>query len=789
MTGHEVIELKHTAFEHYFSHLNPYQREAVFAVNGPVLMLAGAGSGKTTAIISRIVNMVYFGDGYNKADDAIFEDDAQYLQSYLNATAAEDIDRLRDILAISPIMPWNILAITFTNKAAGELKERLSRQLGEELAVQINASTFHSACVRILRRNISLLGFQSDFAIYDTDDGRRLMKNCMKEAGVDEKNFSVRTILNEISHAKDSLISPEQMEKEAEGNYRKKTYAKLYMMYQQRLRDSNAIDFDDIIYDTVMLFRQFPDTLSYYQNRFRYVLVDEYQDTNYAQYQLISLLTHNSRNLCVVGDDDQSIYRFRGATIENILGFEKEFPDCRVIRLEQNYRSTQNILNAANNVIANNTARKDKHLWCDAGDGEKIIWYEASSARDEAQHIVNEIEHDVENNGTYGNHAILYRMNAQSNQIEQILIQQGIPYHIYGGLRFYDRLEIRDIIAYLSIIENPNDMIRLERIINAPRRGIGPATLNAVREISHDLERTPLEVMRDADRYPVLSKKKSALQSFSTIWDTLIQTAQESSMETLLDTLLEITGYGEMLTEQGDEGQGRLENIEELKSSMHEYETENPEASLGGFLEEIALYTDVDRYEGEEDSVTLMTIHSAKGLEFECVYLIGMEDGIFPSDRNINIPEELEEERRLAYVAITRAKHHLTITTANNRYLFGQNMHNAPSLFLKEINPSLIEKKRSRSLMTLNETNRRSTSSILSSHSLHNQIYGTQHKKENTNIPSYQIGDRVRHQKFGDGTILAVTALSGDMMLEIGFDSVGTKRIMAKYGKVEKINN
>ena len=695
MTEQQCIALKRKAFQTYFSSLNEQQQKAVFSVNGPVLVLAGAGSGKTTAIISRIVNMIYFGDGYAKADGFLPEEDAVWLQDYIDGKAETDVERLREILAIVPIRPWNILAITFTNKAAGEMRARLASTLGEEIAASVNASTFHSACVRILRRSITLLGYDSDFAIYDADDARRLMKNCLADVNVSEKQFPPRSVIQEISRAKDAMISPAEMLEDAGGDYRKMMIAKLYGVYQQHLRASNALDFDDIIYLTVELFRRFPEELAKYQYRFPYVLVDEYQDTNHAQYQLISLLTHASGNLCVVGDDDQSIYRFRGATIENILGFEEEFPQCTVIRLEQNYRSTQNILDAANSVIANNDGRKSKHLWTDAGAGEKITWYKAADESDESAYVSKKILENVKQGAKYGDHAILYRMNAQSNMLERALVRSGVPYRIYGGTRFYDRKEIRDIIAYMSIVENPNDRVRFERIVNEPKRGIGDATLSLLQDITQDLHLSPLEVMRNADQYPVLSKKMNALKKFAVMWDELIEAERELPLEKFLDVVLEKTGYRAALEQMGEEGTFRLENVEELKSSILTYQNEAEEPSLGGFLEEISLYTDVDKYEPEQDVVMLMTVHSAKGLEFQNVFLVGMEQGVFPGNRSLDSREDLEEERRLAYVALTRAKKKLTLTTAASRMLFGMTMRNLPSQFLTEIDRQLIEQETS----------------------------------------------------------------------------------------------
>ena len=786
MTEAECIALKQQAFRKYFHSLNEQQQQAVFSVNGPVLVLAGAGSGKTTAIISRIVNMIYFGDGYAQADGYLPEEDAVWLQAYIDGKEPEDVERLREILAIAPIRPWNILAITFTNKAAGEMRARLASTLGEELASSVHASTFHSACVQILRRSIERLGYGSDFAIYDADDSRKLMKSCLADCNVSEKQFPPRGIVQEISNAKDAMISPEEMWEDAGEDYRKQTVARLYAAYQRHLRESNALDFDDIIYLTVELFRRFPEELAKYQYRFPYVLVDEYQDTNHAQYQLISLLTHASGNLCVVGDDDQSIYRFRGATIENILGFEEEFPDCTVIRLEQNYRSTQNILDAANSVIANNTGRKSKHLWTNAGAGEKITWYRAADESDESAYVSDTILKQVKAGEKYSDHAILYRMNAQSNMLERALVHKGIPYRIYGGTRFYDRKEIKDILAYMSIVENPNDRVRSERIVNEPKRGIGNATLALLLQISQDLHLSPLEVLQNVEQYPALSKKKTALKKFAELWEELITAEREQPLEQFLETILEKTGYHGMLESMGEEGTFRLENIEELKTSILTYQNEAEEASLGGFLEEISLYTDVDKYEPDQDTVMLMTVHSAKGLEFRNVFLVGMEQGVFPGNRSLSTPQDLEEERRLAYVALTRAKEKLTLTTAASRMLFGMTMRNPPSQFLEEIDKSLLEEKTSRrqSKRGIPAGNAESVQSISL---LQQQMAASKKRVYQAQPKEFHVGERVRHAVFGDGTVLSITKMANDAMLEVGFDQVGTKRLMASHPKIKKL--
>ena len=782
MTETECIALKRSAFETYFQELNAQQRQAVFSVTGPVLVLAGAGSGKTTAIIQRIVNMIYFGDGYMQADAYLSAEDTAWLQEYREGTVPADLERMREILAVRPIRPWNILAITFTNKAAGEMRARLASTLGEEMAGQVNASTFHSACVRILRRSIALLGYGNDFVIYDTDDAKRLMKNCLAENNVSEKQFPPRTVIQEISRAKDAMISPEQMQEDSAGDYRKMMIAKLYAAYQRHLQESNALDFDDIIYLTVELFQKHPEELEKYQDRYRYVLVDEYQDTNHAQYQLVSLLTRQNKNLCVVGDDDQSIYRFRGATIENILGFEAEFPNCSVIRLEQNYRSTQTILDAANSVIANNEGRKEKHLWTELGTGDKIVWYQADDEADEAAYVVESIQKSVKNGGTYGENAILYRMNAQSNALERVLIRKDIPYRIYGGTRFYDRKEIRDMIAYMSIVENPSDIVRFGRIVNEPKRGIGDATVALIENITSDLHVSPLEVMQNVDDYPVLSKKAQALKKFAQMWTDLQNASLKMTLEEFLDYLLDKTGYRTAMQALGEEGELRLENIEELKSSMHTYEESAEEATLSGFLEEISLYTDVDKYEPDQDVVMLMTVHSAKGLEFSNVYLVGMEQGVFPGMRSMDAKDDVEEERRLAYVALTRAKKHLTISTTSSRMLFGMTMRNLPSQFLKEIDSSLIAVEKKQRPFGQKAVSR--APEPVQSMFLQRQMTAQKSAKPSpSGTIDLRVGDRIRHKTFGEGTILSMEKMGNDTMLEIGFDLVGTKKIMANFAR------
>lgn len=783
------INAKKRALEKYFDKLNPEQKKAVFTVNGPVLVLAGAGSGKTSVLVNRCVNMIYFGNAYLSEDvpAGISDDDIAFLNAYADGKET-DTARLSSITACDPVKSWNILAITFTNKAAGELKERICAHLGEE-GNNICAATFHSACVRILRREIGAIGYGSDFTIYDSDDSQRLLKACIAELDVSDKLFPVKSVAGIISAAKDKLITADEILENTQGDYRKNTIARIYKLYQTRLRTANALDFDDIIALTVDLFEKFPDILEKYRNKYKYIMVDEYQDTNQAQYKLISQLSGGHKNLCVVGDDDQSIYKFRGATIENILSFEEQFENAAVIRLEQNYRSTQNILSAANGVISNNTGRKEKKLWTDAGDGEKIILYKAPDEAAESKYVASVILENVKNGMSYKDHAVLYRMNAQSNSLERAMTASGIPYRVIGGLKFYDRKEIKDVIAYLSVINNPRDMLRFKRIINEPKRGIGDATVSMIEQISNDLNVSPIEVMRDAENYPLLSKKASSLKSLAKTFDMFSEKAEELDLSDLLDLVLDKTGYSAALAAQGDEGQGRLENINELKSTMQEYTESAGEPSLSEFLEEISLYTDVDRLADDTDCVSLMTMHSAKGLEFPQVFIVGMEEGIFPGTRSMDSLEDMEEERRLAYVAITRAKSRLYLTFAAQRMIFGTTTRNFVSRFVKEIDPELIEKidKTVKSKKTAKDEGF-VASTGRNPYSLQNELMERKTAAaKQTQSADYAEGDRVKHPVFGEGTIVTVKKMSNDAMLEINFDKIGTKKIMANFAKMQKL--
>ena len=782
MAEETTIELKRAALNHYFQNLNTPQQQAVFHVNGPVLVLAGAGSGKTTAMIHRIVQMIHFGDGWVQANASITKEDAAYLKDYIADKQPADLDRLCSILAVQPIQPWHILAITFTNKAANELRNRLLQAIGEECASMLHASTFHSACVRILRRSISKLGYDSNFTIYDTDDSQRLMKSCIADADVSEKQFPPRAVLTEISLAKDRMCSPEYFCIEAGSDYRKMVIGKLYKEYQNRLKSANALDFDDLIYKTVELLESFPEELEYYQNRFRYIMVDEYQDTNHAQFRLVQLLSQKHQNLCVVGDDDQSIYRFRGATIENILNFEKQFQNAVVIRLEQNYRSTKTILEAANDVIAHNAGRKEKTLWTDLEDGKKIIWYKAVDETDESRFVAEKIEKEVQNGASYQDFAVLYRMNAQSNNIERMFVKEKIPYHIYGGTRFYDRKEIKDVLAYMTILYNPFDMVRFKRIVNEPKRGIGDATMEMLENITRDLGISPIDVMRNSETYPVLSKKVTHLKKFALMIDELTDAVKTMQLDEFFDLLLQKTGYADYLKNMGEEGKIRLENVQELKSNILKYMKESELPSLENFLEEVSLYADAEQTETAPDTVSMMTIHAAKGLEFKTVFLIGMEENIFPSARSINSLDEndLEEERRLAYVAITRAKKQLCVSTTDRRMLFGMTTSNPRSRFLGEIQGDCMEQVQSKKNVAAGTRKVEMVQSI----SLQQQLANRRnHHPQKTAAKSvnYSVGARVRHKIFGEGTILSVTDMANDSMLEIGFDQVGTKKVMANF--------
>jgi len=790
MDNSSFSKAKKMAMEKYFSRMNEMQKKAVFRVKGPVLVLAGAGSGKTTVIVNRIANMINFGNAYYDESGDAHPNDIEFLLDYANGEIEGDpetIRDIRDIIAVEPVSPWNILAITFTNKSARELKERLDAMLGDE-AKNIQASTFHSACVRILRAEIERLGYARDFTVYDSDDNKRMIKAVMLEADISEKTLAPNSVVSEISNAKDRMITPEMMMADAGLDYRKKLISKIYAIYQERMKQANALDFDDILVLTVTLFEKYPDVLEKYQERYKYIMVDEYQDTNHVQFRLVEMLAKKYGNICVVGDDDQSIYKFRGADIGNILSFENQFKGTEVIRLEQNYRSTKNILNSANSVISHNSARKEKSLWCSAETGDKIYWYKAVDESDEAEFIAQKILESAEKGGKYSDSAVLYRMNAQSNTIERSLAKAGVPYKVYGGMRFFDRKEVKDVISYLSFVNNHSDTLRFKRIINEPKRGIGDSTVQLIEDISRDLKITPFEVMENCEEYAPLAKKVQQLKNACTLFAELTEESQKLPLDEFFDLLLEKTGYAEYLGTL-ENSETKIENVKELRSTVLQYMKNAEVPSLSGFLEETSLYTDADRDQNTDDAVTLMTIHSAKGLEYENVFVVGMEEGIFPSSRSLNNEQDLEEERRLAYVSITRAKSHLYLTSARQRMLFGQTQQNVTSRFMREIGNEYITKHDNALAMkhTIEENSNSLTevqSASLQQQLARNKMYSGNSPKETA---SYTAGEKVVHNVFGEGVILSVKPMSNDAMLEIAFDSAGTKKIMANYAKLKKI--
>ena len=737
--------------------LNDKQKEAVLHTEGPLLILAGAGSGKTRVLTHRI--------------------------AYL-------IDQCG-------VNPWNILAITFTNKAAGEMRERVDNLVGFG-AESIWVSTFHSMCVRILRRHIQLLGYDTNFTIYDADDQKTLMKDVCKLLQIDTKIYKERNLMAAISHAKNELVSPEQFRLEAGGDFGQRKIAEVYEEYEKQLRANNALDFDDLLVKCVQLFQTQRDVLEYYQNRFRYIMVDEYQDTNTVQFELVRLLASGSRNLCVVGDDDQSIYKFRGANIKNILNFEKVFEDAKVIKLEQNYRSTGNILNAANAVISHNVGRKDKTLWTDNEEGGKINFRQFDTAYDEAEYIVGDIKERV-NKGeyAYNDNAILYRTNAQSRLFEEKFVTANIPYKIVGGINFYARKEIKDLLAYLKTVDNGKDDLAVRRIINVPKRGIGLTSINRVQEYALSREIGFYDALRGADLIPGIGRGVSKLESFVALIEHFKADAEEMTISDLMKEIIDETGYVESLKDEGEiEAEARIENIDEFLSKIAAYEENcddmNEPATLSGFLEEVALVADIDSLDEDKDYVVLMTLHSAKGLEFPNVYLAGMEDGIFPSHMTIaaDDPSEVEEERRLCYVGITRAEKELTMTCARRRMVRGETQFNKMSRFMKEVPMYLLstgavfEKEK--------KEEPKANSYLQAKQAFKSKAFATSAPAKQFGSPSnkgidYGVGDRVRHMKFGDGTVTNIVQGGRDFEVTVDFDAVGTKKMFAMFAKLKKI--
>ena len=692
----EYLALRDQYIEARFARLNAVQRQAVFATEGPLLILAGAGSGKTTVLVNRIANIIRFGSAHGSRElpRPVTEADLNDLRAAV--ANGRDLPRETAYLAVRPARPWNVLAITFTNKAAGELKERLRAMLGDTLGGDVNASTFHSACVRMLRRDAERIGFPKSFTIYDSDDQQRVIKQIYKDLMIDDKFLPVKSAIAQISSFKDKLMSAEEVAGEPFANTKAQLISKIYTAYAGRLKTAGAMDFDDLIFHTVRLLQNDAEAREYYQNRFRYVVVDEYQDTSVAQFHLVRLLAGGTNNVCVVGDDDQSIYKFRGATIENILNFEKVFSGAKTIRLEQNYRSTANILNAANSVIKNNMGRKGKTLWTESGDGEKVHHYTATNEQDEASHIADVIGEHLREGASLKDHAVLYRMNAQSNPIETYFARAGIPYRIVGGQRFFDRKEVKDINSYLAVIVNPRDDVRLRRIINEPARKIGMTTIDKIGELASAAGVPMMEIIAHVRDYPALQRAAAPLERFYEMYRELCDLSISEPLDVFVGDVIKKSGYEAMLKAMKEEGETRLENLGQLVSSIKTYADQNGEdATLAGFLEEVALISDLDSYDNDADSVTMMTIHSAKGLEFPYVFVIGMEDGIFPGDMAKYNEEDMEEERRLCYVAITRAKKELYLSSSRTRMIFGQTRRNPPSSFLAEIDPALLDETQS----------------------------------------------------------------------------------------------
>ena len=808
------IQARRDAIATEYSNLNPCQRQGVLATEGPLLLLAGAGSGKTTVLIHRVANLLRFGRGSDTDEIPIpiTEDEVQFLEQYAAAPDAAQRPLMEYLCAVEPARPWEVLAITFTNKAANELKERLGRMLGEEVAADVWASTFHSACVRILRRDIDRLGFDRSFTIYDSDDSKRVIKDIIKELELEEKSFPPREVQSIISRAKNDMQTPEDFAEQGKAinDWRKIRMGKVYSLYNKKLRDANALDFDDLLWHTVRLLETAGDVREYYQRKFRYILIDEYQDTNALQYRLAALLTNQAKNICVVGDDDQSIYRFRGADITNILSFERQFRGARVIRLEQNYRSTQNILDAANAVIRHNQGRKGKTLWTENGRGELVTVKTTYNESDEANFVLGQIMMYYRRGGNWGDCAVLYRTNAQSNAMEYACKRNGVPYKIYGGLKFFDRAEVKDMLAYLCVINNPTDDLRLRRIINVPARKIGAATVDKAQLIAARYGLTLYDVLCRAEEFPELKSSAAKLKPFTDMIEEMRRRLPDCPLPEFYDYVCERSGYAPALREKDDvESRGRLENVQELKSSILTYleNAEGTEPSLSGFLDEIALYTDLDSRTDGDNCVTMMTMHAAKGLEFPQVFVVGMEEGLFPGNRAMGDGAEMEEERRLCYVAMTRAREKLTLTNARQRTLYGRTTPCMPSRFLNEIpeeNMEWLSKPQPRSESWEERDSDYGDRGYGSSYGGYGQrsgapvvtrrepaepkagalrsAAGASKAAPKAAAPRMQIqaGETVEHDAFGRGLVLSVRTMGGDALVEVAFDSVGTKKLMLK---------
>lgn len=801
----KFTKLKKEILTREFSYLNDIQREVAFSVNGPLLILAGAGSGKTTTVTSRIAYMVKYGDSYN----------TDYLPKNLTEEGLEHLEKNKEnpdftslsYLCHKPVNPNEILAITFTNKAAGEMKERIEKKVGR-VASAMWISTFHSACVRILRQDIDKLGFSSSFAIYDTADTKTLIKDCMDELKIDEKILSHKIILAKISSFKDKYISCEEALRESAEGDSSRAIARAYVLYQKKLQQYNALDFDDILFMTVKLFKKHPEVLLKWQERFKYIIVDEYQDTSKIQYMFISMLSEKSQNICVVGDDDQSIYRFRGADIENILSFEKQFKNCKVFKLEQNYRSTENILMTANAIIKNNRRRKDKKLWTAGNTGEKLKFIVTENERDEAYKIGALIERKVFAGAKYSDIAVLYRMNAQSRLLEECFLKNAIPHRVVGGTRFFDRKEVKDIVAYMRLAFNNDDDLSLKRIINEPKRGIGKTAVERFEAIALEENRSIFSVLRDIDNYSALARYRKEILNFVQLIEDFKECGDDP--EAYVRTAVDGSGYYDaLIAENTIESRTRAENVKELITMAMEFKKNEEDTGIQAFLENMALLSDIDNYDTNEDAVVLMTVHSSKGLEFEHVFLAGLEEGIFPSQRSAFSVEDLEEERRLMYVAVTRAKKELCITATTQRTLFGNTSFSRPSRFMEEIPSEYIDKEM---------PERKAPSGFGGSSSFGKSSFGGGYGVKTYTastpsaasksaygakpaysprpasptiakapVPELNAGDRVRHPKFGEGTIASAQKLGGDLKVEIMFDSGEKKTLMASFAKLTKI--
>ncbi len=797
----DFLEIRRRIIENEYKGLNQKQKEAVFTTEGPLLVLAGAGSGKTTVIINRIAHLIEYGKAYyDTYTPEISSEELEVLEWYATGEIDEIPESMEEYLRVEPVSPYNILAITFTNKAAAELKARLTKRLGD-MGNDIMASTFHSACVRFLRRDADRIGYDKSFNIFDTADQQTVIKECMKELNIDSKNFSPKAFASVIGRAKDRLLSPEEFMKEAGKDYFLEVSAKVYALYQKKLKNYNAFDFDDLIGCTVQLFEENPDILEYYQRKFKYILVDEYQDTNHAQYRLVSLLAAKSKNICVVGDDDQSIYKFRGADITNILGFENEFQSAKIIKLEENYRSTGTVLSAANEVIKNNRGRRGKELWTKNEKGEKITVFRADDERGEARFITENIDKLSQGGVSFNDVVILYRMNAQSRVIEDALLRGAIPYRVLGGLRFYDRKEIKDLTSYLRLIQNHGDNVALKRIINEPKRGIGDTTVDKIESIAAAENKTMYEICQTAPEYEEFSKVKTKIAVFTDIIDSLRKSLEtEESLENFVNEVIAKSGLISALEiEKSVENQTRIENIKEFLSMVVDAVKTNPETTLQSLLEDISLVSDIDNYDESAETVTLMTLHSAKGLEFPNVFLVGMEEGIFPSMRALETEEELEEERRLCYVGITRAKKRLFISYAKCRTLYGSTKYQMESRFIEEIPEELTEKKFPPRIKSAfgsfdgegfgNFGGGFSASTKPSFEKFDTGIGKTQEKPKAASTVSFAAGDKVLHEKFGSGVVKNVVPMGTDALVIAEFEGVGEKKLMASYTgtKIKKV--